>query len=169
MLGHPGVLYTCMESMQQMGHKYYRECAVHLYMQCLACLLPPTPYEKLLTYLGSLRLELHHLHTDLILTYKIIHQFNFYHAKHFTSQKGVNSRGLHYKVTIEFLRKQVLSSLFTNRITPVWNILSDACFDVNNLLYCKHKLYSIDFNWIHKGQIPHFTGLCIYSYICMYV
>jgi hypothetical protein len=117
------------------------------------CHLPQTNYEGRLLHLGLQRLELRRIHNDLIFLFKIMHgtvHSKLRHVLHFANT--VNTRGHRHKLFITRTHKQVLSTFFVCRVSPIWNFLPDACFNVNQLDYFKRKLKEIDFSRFLKGR-----------------
>ncbi len=62
------------------------------------------------------------------------------------------TRGHRFKLIVQSTHKQVLSSHFIHRITPIWNSLTNDCFINDRLLYFKHKISNTDFSMFLKGH-----------------
>jgi hypothetical protein len=118
------------------------------------CHLQPVSYDDRLTFLGLQRLELRRIYTDLIFMFKLTHNIipNCSLTRMLCFANHVHTRGHRYKLFFNRSNKLIFSNYFINRVTPIWNYLSDNCFTPDNLLCFKHKLCSVDFTCFLKGR-----------------
>ena len=103
------------------------------------CNLVSKSYDDRLTYLGLQRLELRRIYANLIYMFKLIHNnisSSLINVFKFNNQAYCRkTRGHIYKLFFNRSNKLVFSKFFTNRIVPIWNHLSDSCFNGDTILF----------------------------------
>ena len=108
-------------------------------------------YNDGLTYLGF---ELRRIYADLIYMFKtiqnntsssLINVFKFNNQVHCQETRG-------HRYKLFFNNKLVFSNFFTNRIVPIWNHLSDCCFNGDTLFYFKNQLHNTDLSRFLDGH-----------------
>ena len=119
------------------------------------CHLEHVTYDERLHFLGLKCLELRRIHIDLIFMFKLIRNMlaiSLSQSLQFTNHTHA-TRGHKYKLATKRCNKIVFSNHFINRVTPVWNFLSDICFAIDSLQSFKNRLYSLDFTWFLCGRL----------------
>ena len=96
-------------------------------------------YEVRLKFLGWPTLELRHLHTDLIWSYKILFVLVHLNSDHFFKLSPNQTRGHGFKLYKQFSSSTVRSSFFAQRVVNVWNSLPTSV-DFSTLSAFKRSL-----------------------------
>ena len=95
-------------------------------------------YDDRLRLLGLERLELRRLRTDLTELFKIVKGFSSQHLLSLVPFSfNTNTRGHRYKLSVNFIKKDILKNFLIFRCTPAWNVLPDAYFNTNVIVLSK--------------------------------
>jgi hypothetical protein len=109
-------------------------------------------YTERLNYLNLQCLEERRLIKDLIMCYKIVHNYvDLPFDDFFEFAPNVNTRGHSLKLQQKYSRLEIRKNFFCNRIVRLWNTLPNDI--VNSSLYTfKAKLKELDFTNYLKGR-----------------
>jgi len=102
-------------------------------------------YEERLKFLGWPTLELRHLHTDLIWSYKILFVLVHLNSDHFFKLSPNQTRGHGFKLYKQFSSSTVRSAFFAQRVVDVWNSLPTSV-DFSTLSAFKQSLQRVNLN-----------------------
>ena len=111
------------------------------------------PGLKNLTYSERLRtlhadsLELRRLKSDLVLTYKLLHNLcNVDYKTFFSVRADSRTRGHPLKLVIQPMSRDCRKYFFSNRVTTIWNALPADTVLASSVASFKTKLNVVDFS-----------------------
>ena len=111
--------------------------------------LADTNYINRLLYLSLDALELRRIRSDLIMCFKIVHNFVDLLVSDFFEFSLVQTRGNSLKMYKKFCKCNIVKHSFANRVVAYWNFLPDyvenlSLIKANNVLSFKNLLLNID-------------------------
>jgi len=102
-------------------------------------------YEERLKFLGWPTLELRRLHTDFILSYKVLFGLVHLNSDHFFKLRSNVTRSYGFKLYKQFSSSTVRSSFFAQCVVNVWNSLPTSV-DFSTLSAFKRSLQRANLN-----------------------